>query len=212
MTSSSSLLRSLLVYGICLPLAVFLGYMITTPLDGRHLCRRHDGLVRADDPTGPPLASCVAHRLLEHDRRDLFPAGQPPIVDGHGRPQFADVHPSAHAEPGPEISLGAFDYFILDFSGGGRGGHGADDRRLWPPGLWQRSPWRQALLRAGGRDRRLLRPDWPAHSSGTGRPLRFAFLSRLYDAGHRQPGRVDQPGVQFPVPPFSGGRPLRAEE
>jgi hypothetical protein len=33
MTSASALLRSLLVYGLCLPLAVFLGYMLATPLD-----------------------------------------------------------------------------------------------------------------------------------------------------------------------------------
>jgi hypothetical protein len=33
MTSASTLLRSLLVYGLCLPLAVFLGYMLATPLD-----------------------------------------------------------------------------------------------------------------------------------------------------------------------------------
>jgi hypothetical protein len=33
MTSASTLLRSLLVYGICLPLAVFLGYMLANPLD-----------------------------------------------------------------------------------------------------------------------------------------------------------------------------------
>jgi len=33
MTSASSLLRSLLVYGLCLPLAVFLGYLLATPMD-----------------------------------------------------------------------------------------------------------------------------------------------------------------------------------
>jgi hypothetical protein len=33
MTSASTLLRSLLVYGLCLPLAVFLGYLMATPMD-----------------------------------------------------------------------------------------------------------------------------------------------------------------------------------
>src|SRR6187399_1424552 len=33
MTSTSSLLRSLLIYSICLPLAIFLGYLLATPLD-----------------------------------------------------------------------------------------------------------------------------------------------------------------------------------
>ncbi len=33
MISSSTLLHSLLVYGVCLPLAVFLGYLLATPLD-----------------------------------------------------------------------------------------------------------------------------------------------------------------------------------
>ena len=33
MTSASSLLRSVLIYSICLPLAVFLGYLMATPLD-----------------------------------------------------------------------------------------------------------------------------------------------------------------------------------
>ncbi len=33
MTSASSLFRSLLIYGSCLPLAVFLGYMLATPYD-----------------------------------------------------------------------------------------------------------------------------------------------------------------------------------
>lgn len=33
MTSESSLFRSLVIYGICLPLAIFLGYMLANPLD-----------------------------------------------------------------------------------------------------------------------------------------------------------------------------------
>src|SRR5258707_12730535 len=33
MTSASTFLRSLLIYSICLPLAVFLGYLMATPLD-----------------------------------------------------------------------------------------------------------------------------------------------------------------------------------
>ena len=33
MTSATILLRSMLVYGLCLPLAVFLGYLLATPLD-----------------------------------------------------------------------------------------------------------------------------------------------------------------------------------
>ena len=32
MTSASSLLRSLLIYSICLPLAIFLGYLLAEPL------------------------------------------------------------------------------------------------------------------------------------------------------------------------------------
>src|SRR5262245_24162376 len=31
--ASSAAFRSLLIYGVCLPLAIFLGYLITTPLD-----------------------------------------------------------------------------------------------------------------------------------------------------------------------------------
>src|SRR6266480_4288145 len=33
MTSTSTLLRSVLIYSICLPLAVFLGYLMATPMD-----------------------------------------------------------------------------------------------------------------------------------------------------------------------------------
>jgi O-Antigen ligase len=33
MTSATTLLRSLIVYGLCLPLAAFLGYLLATPLD-----------------------------------------------------------------------------------------------------------------------------------------------------------------------------------
>ena len=33
MTNASALFRSLLVYGLCLPLAVFLGYLLANPLD-----------------------------------------------------------------------------------------------------------------------------------------------------------------------------------
>jgi len=33
MTSTSTLLRTLLIYSICLPLAIFLGYLLATPLD-----------------------------------------------------------------------------------------------------------------------------------------------------------------------------------
>src|SRR4051812_12475653 len=33
MTSASTLFRSVLTYSICLPLAVFLGYLMATPLD-----------------------------------------------------------------------------------------------------------------------------------------------------------------------------------
>src|SRR2546421_9572567 len=33
MTSASTLLRSVLIYSICLPLAVFLGYLMATPVD-----------------------------------------------------------------------------------------------------------------------------------------------------------------------------------
>ena len=34
MSNASALFRSLLVYGLCLPLAVFLGYLLATPLEG----------------------------------------------------------------------------------------------------------------------------------------------------------------------------------
>ena len=33
MTNAPALFRSLLVYGLCLPLAVFLGYLLATPMD-----------------------------------------------------------------------------------------------------------------------------------------------------------------------------------
>ena len=33
MSNASALFRSLLVYGLCLPLAVFLGYLLANPLD-----------------------------------------------------------------------------------------------------------------------------------------------------------------------------------
>ena len=33
MSNAPALFRSLLVYGLCLPLAVFLGYLLATPLD-----------------------------------------------------------------------------------------------------------------------------------------------------------------------------------
>src|ERR1700722_19347885 len=33
MTDASSLVRSLLIYGVCLPLAIFLGYLLATPMD-----------------------------------------------------------------------------------------------------------------------------------------------------------------------------------
>ena len=33
MSNASALFRSLLIYGLCLPLAVFLGYLLATPLD-----------------------------------------------------------------------------------------------------------------------------------------------------------------------------------
>ena len=33
MSDASSLVRSLLIYGVCLPLAIFLGYLLATPMD-----------------------------------------------------------------------------------------------------------------------------------------------------------------------------------
>src|SRR5436190_1807769 len=37
MTSASSLLRTLVIYAVCLPLAIFLGYMIASPDPARDL-------------------------------------------------------------------------------------------------------------------------------------------------------------------------------
>src|SRR5262249_3082641 len=64
MTSASSLIRSLLIYSICLPLAIFLGYLIAQEGNPLYSITTYFGIVPILFVLAPPLLLRWHHTLL----------------------------------------------------------------------------------------------------------------------------------------------------
>jgi len=173
MNNAPAILRTLIIYAVCAPVAVFIGYLLANPLDYSTLALYGTLTLVLFSPLLLPLALLVAVVVLEFEREPVFLEGSPPpwlvmTVLSLGisvlqrtlsrQSQFVKV---------PEITLP-----LIGFGRGGAG-HRQIDRRIWTADVWQRSLWRQEICFHHRRDFKLLRVDGttnstPPHEVGAG--------------------------------------------
>ena len=103
MSNASALFRSLLVYGICLPLAVFLGYLLANPMDFATVTV----VVVVFAVLAIPLLLRWHHAWLiatwNTTAMLFFLPGKPQVWMGLAAASLADLHPAIHPQPKNEV-------------------------------------------------------------------------------------------------------------